>query len=192
MPGAGREIGGRCDCVVASSRHHYHPPRSHDTRMDIRPATPDDVPAVLPMVAKVCAFHENLDPAKYGFRESPERMYDRWLVGRSTDPRSVFLVADAGRGGRKKLVAFLVGTVEAEIPIYRLKQFGFIHDLWVEEDYRHEGIARQMVSLAVERFTSIGVKQVRLDTAAANEPARNLFAACGFRPSVTEMLIELP
>ena len=159
--------------------------------MDIRPATPKDVPAVLPLVAKVCAFHEGLDRAKYGFRDAPERMYERWLAARATDPRSVLLVADAGRRGASKLVAFLVGTVEAEIPIYRLKEFGFIHDLWVEEDYRHEGIARQMVTLAVERFSEIGVKQVRLDTAAANDPARGLFAACGFRPSVTEMLIEL-
>ena len=27
-----------------------------------------DVPAVLPMVERVCAFHEGLDPAKYGFK----------------------------------------------------------------------------------------------------------------------------
>ena len=160
--------------------------------MDIRPATPQDVPAVLPMVAKVCAFHEKLDPAKYGFRRDPAQMYERWLVGRSTDPRSVFLVADAGRGGEPKLAAFLVGTVEAEIPIYRLKSFGFIHDLWVEQDYRNEGVARQMVTLAVERFGEIGVKQVRLDTAYANDAARGLFAACGFRSSIVEMLIELP
>lgn len=159
--------------------------------MDIRPATPKDVPAVLPMVAKVCAFHESLDPAKYGFRDDPATMYARWLASRATDPRSVFLVADAGRRGASKVVAFLVGTVEAEIPIYRLTHFGFIHDLWVEEDYRHEGIARQMVTLAVERFSEIGVKQVRLDTAAANQAARGLFTTCGFRPSVTEMLIEL-
>ena len=160
--------------------------------MEIRPATPQDVPAVLPMVRKVCAFHEKLDPAKYGFRDHPERMYDNWLVSRATDRRSVFLVADAGSGRESKLVGFLVGTVEAEIPIYRLKSFGFIHDLWVEEDYRNEGIARQMVTLAVERFGRIGVKQVRLDAAWANEPARNLFAACGFRPSIVEMLVELP
>jgi len=163
----------------------------HSTRlaiMNIRPATPDDVPAVLPMVAKVCAFHEKLDPAKYGFRDQPERMYDRWLVTRAKDPRSVFLVAEVSAG---KLVAFLVGTIEPEIGIYRLKEFGFIHDVWVEEKYRNEGIARQMVTLAVERFREIGVNQVRLDAACANQPARNLFAACGFRPSIVEMLIEL-
>jgi hypothetical protein len=45
--------------------------------------------------------------------------------------------------------------------------------------------------LAIERFRAIGVKQVRGDTAAANEPARGLLRACGMRPSTIEMLIEL-
>ena len=102
--------------------------------------------------------------------------------------QSVFLVAERER----RLVAFLVGTVEGEIPIYRIKRFGFIHDLWVEPEYRNEGIARQMVMLAIERFREIGVAQIRLDTAAPNEIARGLFRSCGFRPSVEEMLLEIP
>jgi ribosomal protein S18 acetylase RimI-like enzyme len=153
--------------------------------MDIRPATADDVPAVLPMVRKLCDLHRGWDPDKYDFLEGIEEMYRGWLTSRTRDPRSVFLVADReGRGP----VAFLIGTVEREIPIYRLKEFGFIHDLWVEEDYRNEGLARQLVMTAVERFREIGVGQVRLDTAAANDVARKLFEGCGFRTSVIEML----
>ena len=155
--------------------------------MDIRPATAADVPAVLPMVAKICALHEAWDPAKFGFLPNPQERYHRWLTARANDARSVFLVAE--REGR--LVAFLLGAIEEEIPIYRLKEFGFIHDLWVEEEYRHEGIARQMVMLAIERFKSLGVRQIRLDTAAANDPARKLFASCGFRLSTMEMLLEI-
>jgi ribosomal protein S18 acetylase RimI-like enzyme len=155
--------------------------------MDIRPARPEDVPAVLPMVAKICALHEAWDPAKYGFLPHPEERYHRWLTARADDPRAVFLVADHD----SRIVAFLIGTIDQEIPIYRLKEYGFIHDLWVEEEYRHEGIARQMVMLAIERFKSTGVTQIRLDTAAPNEAARKLFASCGFRPSTTEMLMEL-
>ena len=156
--------------------------------MLVRPAKTSDVAAVLPMVAKVCALHESWDPAKYGFLPNPAARYDGWLKRGATDPRTVFLVAEREAD---KLVGFLVGTVEPEIGIYRLKEFGFIHDLWVEPEYRHEGIARQMVTLAMERFTEIGVKQIRLDTAMKNEPARKLFESCGFRPSVVEMLIEL-
>ena len=66
-----------------------------------------------------------------------------------------------------------------------------MHDVWVEEDYRHEGIGRQMAMLAIERFRDIGVTQVRLETAAANEPARKLFASCGFRIASNEMMVEL-
>jgi RimJ/RimL family protein N-acetyltransferase len=155
--------------------------------MDIRPATPEDVPAVLPMVAKLAALHESWDPAKFGYRDHPEEMYRGWLRTRATDPRSVFLVAQR----EDRIVGFLIATVESEIPIYRLKEFGFIHDIWVEPEYRNEGVARQLVMLAIERFRAIGVKQVRADTATANEPARGLMRACGMRPSTTEMLIEL-
>ncbi|HET6248465.1 MAG TPA: GNAT family N-acetyltransferase [Tepidisphaeraceae bacterium] len=161
--------------------------------MNVRPAIPEDVPLVLPMVAKIAAYHENLDPAKYGYRDHPEELYRHWLTPRATDPRSVFLVADATTAGEeKKLAGFLVGTVEKEIPIYRLSEFGFVHDVWVDEDYRNEGLARQMVTLAIERFGAIGVKQIRLDVVFHNGPAHGLFAACGFRESIFEMLLELP
>ena len=161
--------------------------------MDIRPATPQDVPAVLPMVAAICALHEGWDPAKYAFLPHPEQRYQHWLRQRATDERSVFLVAEraAANGEPAKIVGFLVATVETEIPIYRVKEYGFIHDVWIEPDYRHEGLARQLTMLAVERFRALGVPQVRLDTAAPNDAARALFAACGFRPSTTEMLLEL-
>src|SRR5258706_6491712 len=156
--------------------------------MDVRPATPEDVPAVLPMVRKLCELHRGWDPAKYDFVEGIEEMYRGWLTARASDPRAVFLVADrAGRGP----VGFLIGTVEREIPIYRLKEYGFIHDLWVEEDYRHEGVARQLVMRAVERFGEIGVAEAQLDTAGHNEVARRLFERCGFRVSVVEMLTEI-
>jgi GNAT superfamily N-acetyltransferase len=157
--------------------------------MEIRPATPADVPRVLPMVGRICAMHESLDPAKYGFLPGPQQMYDQWLVRRATDPRSVFLVVEHEDG---RLVGFLIATVERELGIYRLGEFGFVHDLWVEEAYRHEGYGRQLVMLAVERFGEIGVAQVRCDTAWKNEAARRLFETCGFRPSVVEMLIEIP
>ena len=155
--------------------------------MEIRAARAEDVEAILPMVAKTCALHEGWDPAKYGFIPQPQERYRRWLAARAADPRSVFLVAEH----EQWLVAFLIGTIEEEIPIYRLKEFGFLHDLWVEEEYRHEGIARQLVMLAIERFKSAGVRQIRLDTAFANEPARKLFASCGFRISTMEMQMEV-
>lgn len=162
--------------------------------MRIRPATAADVPAVLPMVAKICALHESWDSAKYGFLPNPEQRYQGWLTRLTTSDRTVFLVAEDEASESEpaaKLVGFLVATIEKEIPIYRLKEFAFIHDLWVEPEYRRTGIARQIVMQAIERFKQMEVQQIRLDTAAANEAARRLFSECGFRISTIEMLIEL-
>jgi ribosomal protein S18 acetylase RimI-like enzyme len=155
--------------------------------MLIRPATPADVPAVLPMVAKICAVHESWDADKYGFLPQPEKLYQRWLTRLANQEGSVFLVAE----NQGQLVAFVAATVEKEIPIYRTKEFGFIHDIWVEPEYRQQGIAKQIVELTIERFRQMGVEQIRLDTAAINEAARKLFTSCGFRLSTMEMLITL-
>ena len=155
--------------------------------MLIRTATIDDIPAVLPMLAKTCALHETWDAAKYGLRSHPEQYYEKWLTRLLHKERSVFLVAE----DEEKLVAFLAATVEPEISIYSLQEFAFIHDIWVEPEYRRKGIAPQIIKLSVERFQEMGIKQIRLDTVAANESARQLFKSCGFRVSTMEMLMEI-
>jgi len=155
--------------------------------MEIRAATAADVPAVVTMVERLVELHRAWDRAKYDYVPGIAGMYTSWLTARASDPRAVFLVAHRESRGP---VGFLIGAVEREIPIYRVNEFGFIHDLWVDQDYRNEGVARQLVMRAVERFTEIGVAQVRLDTAAANDVARRLFEGCGFRVSTIEMLRE--
>jgi GNAT superfamily N-acetyltransferase len=155
--------------------------------MIFRAAKVEDVPQVQTLVASICAVHRKWDPTRFGFKDNPERIYHHWLIDRLHDPRSPFFVAE--REGR--IVAYIVGSVEHEIPIYVLSEVGWIHDLWVEEEYRNEGIARQLVMLSVELFKQNGVPQVRLQTAQANDVGRKLFESCGFRVSVQEMQLEL-
>lgn len=156
--------------------------------MTVRPAKPEDVPAVLPMVRRISDLHQQWDRQRFGLRGDPGESYDGWLRRRAQDPRSVFLVAENDAG---QVVGYLIGTVESEIPIYWMPECGWIHDLWIDEPYRHEGLGRQMTMLAVEKFNALGVPQVRLQTAVANEAGRKLFEACGFRPCTVEMLLPL-
>ncbi len=153
----------------------------------LRPATPPDIPAVLPMVRAICALHESWDPSRYGMLPDVVERYARWLPARAVDPRSVFLVADAD----PTLAGFLIGTVEENIPIYRVSEFGFIHDLWVEPEHRRSGVARALADEAARSFRGIGVTQVRLETAAANDAARRLFEQAGFRVGSVDMLRDL-
>lgn len=165
-----------------------HNRRYHTPAMTIRPATIDDVPKVLPMIGKLAKLHESWDLERYPYTEDSEQRYDRWLRARADDPRSIFLVAQTEGG---QIAGFAVATVEKNIPIYRVGEYGFLHDLWVEEEYRHEGIGRQMMMRVIERFKEMGISQIRLETAALNDMARDVFVKCGFRISTVEMLLEL-
>jgi RimJ/RimL family protein N-acetyltransferase len=153
----------------------------------IRPAIAADTESILPMVQQICAMHSALDPTKYAFLPDIIDRYRRWLPVRAADPRSVLLVAHDALG----LVGFLVGSVEPEIPIYHISEYGFIHDLWIEPRARRMGVGTALARQALADFKTIGVSQVRLDTANANQSARRLFAGCGFRPSATEMIAAL-
>jgi ribosomal protein S18 acetylase RimI-like enzyme len=161
--------------------------------MNVRAATVSDVAAILPMVDAICAMHHEMDPARYDFLPDVVQRYQRWLPERAEDPRSVLLVGEAGdsAAGPKELAGFLVGTVERNIPIYRTTEFGFIHDVWVQPRARRSGLGGMLVDAAIANFATIGVKQVRLETAAANDAARALFARHGFRVAAEEMQREV-
>jgi ribosomal protein S18 acetylase RimI-like enzyme len=160
----------------------------------VRAAGVGDVPAILPMVRAVCAYHEGLDPGRYDYLPDVVERYARWLPSRAADPGSVLLVAEraAAAGGEREggLVGFLVGSVEGNIPVYRTRRYGFVHDLWVEPPARRLGAGRALVTEALARFRAMGVTQVRLETAAGNEGARRLFGACGMRVGGVEMMVE--
>ena len=57
--------------------------------MEIRPARPADVPAVLPMVSQIAALHERWDPAKYGYVPDPATMYQGWLTSNADNARAI-------------------------------------------------------------------------------------------------------
>ncbi|HLY64561.1 MAG TPA: GNAT family N-acetyltransferase [Chloroflexota bacterium] len=150
----------------------------------VRPATAADIPRVLPLVEKTYLFHDALDRARFGAIPGGAEKYHGWLSRLVDSDDGVFLVAELD--GR--LAGFTIGVMQSDARIYKVQRIGFIHDLWVDEDVRRQGIARELVSKAIARFEALGAEQVRLDTAGSNEVARTLFTSLGFRPSVVEML----
>ena len=158
--------------------------------MVIRPATADDVPAVLPLVRQLCDLHQQHDPERFKVRPDVIERYAQWLPQRASDPRSVFLVAELDEAPGV-VVGFAVCTIEPEVPIFWIPEAGWLHDIFVEPRARRHGVARALVRKVCERFQALGVKQVRLHTGVFNDAARAVFAAEGFRPCVVEMLKAL-
>ena len=163
--------------------------------MLIRPATFADVPAILPMVADLVAAHERHDPARFAALPDVLDRYARWLPQRAADPDSVVLVAvDTANDTAlttSAVVGFVVATIEENIPIYQLKRFGYLHDLYVLPGHRRRGVSQRLLEAAAAEFKARGITQVRCETAAFNEPARAVLVAAGWRTSTIDMLMDL-
>lgn len=152
----------------------------------IRPATDADVPNVLPMVQAVCDYHRTLEPQRYAFVADVTARYESWLRQRAADPASVLLVAE--EAGAAELLGFVVGETLDEIPVFEVKRYGFIHDLWVEPIARNRSVGTRLVAETVARFASMGLTQVRGDTAWANTASRSMLAQLGFAPTTVQVL----
>jgi ribosomal protein S18 acetylase RimI-like enzyme len=167
--------------------------------VEVRRGVVGDVPRILPLVGRICAFHHAIDPRLFDYLDDVLDRYERWLPERAVDPKSVLLVArEVGKAGNEgkvagtDLIGFAVATVEAEVPIYHLREYGFIHDTWVEPAWRGRGIGRALIEETLLAFTQMGVAQVRLDTARGNDAARALFSGLGFREGVMRMVRDMP
>lgn len=158
--------------------------------MIIRAATPDDIPAILPMVKEICEQHERRDPERFRVKADVLQMYAQWLPKRIEDPRSVLLVAE--QPGVESLAGYVVCTIEPEIPIFWVPECAWVHDIFVIPAARKLGVAAALLREVIQRYTAMNIRQVRLHTGTFNQDACAFFQQQGFRPCVVEMLLTLP
>jgi ribosomal protein S18 acetylase RimI-like enzyme len=64
---------------------------------------------------------------------------------------------------------------------------GAIHDLMVDEGTRRAGVGAALLRALCAELEALGAPRIVLRTMVGNEPARRLFAAAGFRPTLLEM-----
>ena len=90
----------------------------------------------------------------------------------------------------------------AALPSLRKGQAGIYTEITQPGAYRPQGEGNGAIQVVAGgkledgtifqlEFREMGVKQVRLETAVANEAARKMLESCGFRTSTIEMLAEL-
>ena len=157
--------------------------------MNVRPGTSADWPVVLPMLREHRALHAQWDEALYALRPDAEERFKRWLGPASEDPRALLMVAEEAPGGA--IVGFLTALVEKDVPVYVRDEYAVIRDIWVEPRHRRRGAGKLLVEAALRELAEMGLKQVRVRTAAPNETAREMLLACGFRVGTIDLVREL-
>ncbi len=156
--------------------------------MVIRKATRADGEALGRLGALLMDVHYSFDQRRFmspGGDAAPG--YRRFLISQLKDADAVILVAE--------IDGVVAGYCYAGIEPLSWKELrdeaGFVHDLALDPAARRRGAGRALLQAAIEWFRDRKVARVMLWTSTANAAARQLFEQAGFRPTMTEMTLEL-
>jgi ribosomal protein S18 acetylase RimI-like enzyme len=154
----------------------------------VRPAAPDDLPALGRLGAELMKVHYDFDRRRFlePLADAPEGY--AWFLGtqlRESDVR-VTVADDEGR-----ILGYAYVAVEPRSWQMLLDEAGVIHDVIVDRSARGRGVATALIDDAFAWFRSRGIERVILHTAQANVSAQRLFEHLGFRRTMVEMTKEL-
>lgn len=156
--------------------------------MVIRKATAADQPALGRLGALLMEVHYNFDRRRFldpGADASAG--YARFLVAQLDDPDAAIFVAEIDGA----VAGYCYAGVEPLSWKELRDEAGFIHDLALDPSARRQGAGRALLGAAVAWCRDRNLARVMLWTSTRNDGARQLFLAAGFRPTMTEMMMDL-
>ena len=168
---------------------------SDDTVIDdtftVRAMTKGDLPAAATLAGKLVRMHHDFDPLRFLHLPNPEAGYARYFAGELESDGVVLLVAERTSGAEKgAIVGYAYGRLEPRSYNELLDACGKLHDVYVDEAARGNGLGEELVVGIVTRLTAKGAPRVLLLTATKNEAAQHLFTKLGFRTTMLEMTRE--
>ena len=72
-----------------------------------------------------------------------------------------------------------------------LENGAWLHDIYVDEQARAEGVGKALISAAAKAAKQMGAEKLLLTVAAKNPGAQKIFEKAGFRPTMMEMTLNL-
>ena len=154
----------------------------------IRPATPDDLPAVGRLGGLLMRDHYAYDADRFlPPGDDPEGGY-AWFLGTQLAHDDVaVLVAEQD----DRVLGYAYAGIEPLSWKDLRDECGFLHDLVVAPGDRGQGIGEALLNAVVSWLRARGQPRIVLCTAERNAAAQRLFARRGFRRTMIEMTMEL-
>jgi ribosomal protein S18 acetylase RimI-like enzyme len=149
----------------------------------VRKATKHDLEAVARLAGQLVRMHHASDPERFFLPEHVEDGYAWWLGKELQRPEARVLLAE--RDGA--VVGYAYGTLEERDWNLLADEHGVVHDLFVAEEARRNGVGRALLGAMIRELEEAGAPRVLLYTLVTNERAQQLFRATGFRPTLLEM-----
>lgn len=152
----------------------------------VRPATLDDVDRAALLGAEIVRYHHSVDPTRFFLPADVEQGYAWWLRQEIERAEAVVMIAE--REG--VVVGYCYGALEDRDWSVLLDAHGAVHDIYVVESERRNGVARALIRAVITKLEELGANIIVLSAMVQNEPAQRLAASFGFRPTMLEMTLN--
>lgn len=153
--------------------------------VQIRRATTRDIKEILPVWGQLADYHTELDSSFAPSRHWP-REYGAYLRTLMSRDDAIAVVAKEGT----EVVGYAVGRITMLPSFFENRHRGYVHDVFVKEEYRRRGIGRRLVEEVLTWFRRHDVALVEL-TVAVNNNAIPFWQRLGFQTYMHQMKLQL-
>jgi len=139
-------------------------------KIEIVSATRNDVGAIQHLFHKMFEIYHVDQDVEYPYTESGIRYLENCI-----DHGIALVAKDEGR-----IIGFLTGGIEETMAFKTYRQHGHIHNLFVLEEYRGQGLGEHLIRQFVQRCEDNGVQRIVTDSDDI-AALRRFYSSLGFR-----------
>jgi GNAT superfamily N-acetyltransferase len=154
--------------------------------LTVRRAKPSDADRIAEFAMKLVEQHVAYDEERFARIATLEGM--AWFYGGQTKVENAAVIV-AELGGAVVGFAYLAYEDKnyAELAV----SVTSLHDIYVDDAARHSCAGRALMDAAIAAAKEFGSSKLMLHVAVKNVEANEFFKRCGFRPTMTEMTLNL-
>jgi ribosomal protein S18 acetylase RimI-like enzyme len=153
--------------------------------IQVRRAEDSDVQALADFALALAHVHKKIDARRFVVPEI--NAFLEFFESELARAETVLLIAE----DRKIPVGYAFVRMEAASIEALSEPSAWLHDLYVDPQFRNQGVGRQLISKAIEAARRLGSRSLMLGVSPANASAIRLYERLGLRATMIEMRLDL-
>jgi len=154
--------------------------------MIIRKAKLKDIKKITEYGVSLLKRHYAFDPY-FAPSKNVNEVYRKFFKGCIYSKNRLILVAEENN----KIIGYAVGKICSRPPVFKIRKFGQISDVFVKKNFRKLGIAKQFLQELKKWFRSKNLKHIELSVHKKNEVGKKAWTKYGLEDSMIKKRVEM-